>query len=79
MSHFYGQPVWHGAAPELLTKPIQNLPAGTLKVRRRIRPNSVMMIMVKTATGITRHNAYRDGDQLFLGPILAANQEDQQP
>lgn len=57
-----GTSVLYGIAPHFIDAPIVNLPANTVKVRRRIRAHEMAQVFVKTDDGaVTRYYAGPDG------------------
>lgn len=56
--------VTFGCDQKFATLPISNLPAGAVKVRRRIRAHEMAQVFVKTADGaVTRYYAGPDGTE----------------
>ena len=69
-----GHPILFGVKPECAAAPITNLPADTVKVRRRFRHNSFGKAFVKTSTGIQEWILWADGENgLRLGILLGVN------
>lgn len=71
-------PVKFGCDTSFLNKPIVNLPAGAVKVRRRIRAHEMARVFIKTADGtVTCYYAGPDGpDALKLLGTMGANKRE---
>ncbi len=68
----WGVSICFGCEFAWANRPITNLPAGTLKVRRRIRALQPAKAYVKTASAVTCYHLVKDGEN-SLKLLLHAN------
>ena len=68
-----GTPMLYGFIPELSADDIVNLPASTLRVKIRYRPDSFVTAFVKTPAGVFKHYLQDTNGAIALTDVIEAN------